>query len=576
MSIHKFASEVARRPLLLTFAVSILIGIYTRWSEIQSLLVLNPDEVDLLAVGMATVESPVPYVSTTTTTYGPVALMVIAILERIGFNTLIELRLLTLFSTSLLMATLVSKILHLGSFSHCSSKLGIVRTNQNCPTNVVAPQLSLTLSIVVGVLTGSLNGVSSKNDFLHFSSEQIPMLLTTAALYFRYQFGGSQKVHPSISLSFAVALVSAASLAKYQFGFLGVWMVSDIAWTIVRNREQWLRSIALVVVTPISLILAISFLLPSLILGSARPLREFYFPPTAYSNQTSSQLIQRASEFVRQISEAPFAWISLLLIGIVIGIRWAIRGEICGYFRQSVAIHLSDKCVIREVWSLTPVGIGFMSCLLTPQPFPHYIYVVLVGAQISLYSLADQSARQRGTNEISNSPHGQSFDVLAKACAACPRRRRRAGYVVSFAAVTFGAALASPSISTYQKDLSNYLDANQGIRDKCASNGLVVLGWAPEVYLYTGIAPSTRFVVSSMLLEDTQYQDYYVREQINELNSGSCIMLAFGSPFFGYDQGDWLDSNLRSRLFESQRFREVSEVSLTMPSGVWPVVLLTE
>lgn len=475
-----------RRSFRLQGLAVLLTTLWMRQHVIRQPWAHNPDEGELLVAAKRAAQSIIPFDRFTTTSYGPLWPMTLALLRHLGLPLSIPMA--HLLATLLMVGTLVG-LLHLARV-------------------LVGDALGFCLVATLTIVWAS-GGYPRHPDFLTLATELAPLALITAAMC----VASRRSFDPRWNL-FALLLVGAAPLFKYQFGFVALAAAAVLVFDGWRRDTGPLRrriiAQAAALASPSIIILALvtftgraHFLVDEAIASVSGQInvRDIPFPLRAMT--TSSFLLTQA-----------FFLLPMLVAA------------------SAVLSHRTDHRRART--DATVMGIVFLTSYVSVIEmsfrFVHYSYIVLC-ASIVVAGFAASGAGERTTSTPSSRALPGLFICLGLAIGA------------SYAYAGVQAILDRPMSLGWSDVLhARRSVAWQGRRAPdelsrmCPVGAKVfVWGWAGEMYSYYDWEPVSRYTIAPWITNGSNRSPLYTERLERELRSGSpwCIVEATGKSFHG-------------------------------------------
>jgi hypothetical protein len=320
--------------------------------------------------------------------------------------------------------------------------------------------------------------LAQQDDFIHFSSELVPALLSAGALLcvaMRYRF-------PAHSLAWdflAGLLLGLMPWAKLQSVLGAAALATWLGWQMVREPGQTSERLVRLLAFSFSVALPAILILGAVFAASAF---EDFWISYVKANLAYGEGLTGATFLVRTVALVSREPISVLLQGLMcFAIFWLGKGW------KAASDRARDLLIVTALLAAANVA----AVLKPPFLFPHY--EILLIQPIAMLA-------------------GCIFIVWTMDSSAAPRR-----WVAWSIAVGLHLQLIIPAISTIEVPLSKRWgkdrDASQFIVKELNSicpdaRGMAVWGWMPSLYVQKPVPPATRHAICHFLIDPSPAREH--------------------------------------------------------------------
>jgi hypothetical protein len=330
--------------------------------------------------------------------------------------------------------------------------------------------------------------LSQAKDFIHYSSELVPILLISASLAL------GEKGKRGILAAFFLGVVPWTKLQAAPIAFVvGLWMLYRVIRPL--EREQHAKSPVAQVVALVAASLIFSALLLALVFagGASSEMWHSYFLATKYYSGSVGfwELVRRLALYCASKDDCP--WVAVLLI-----LRLCL-----GWRANSNAQENSNF-----PWLLT-IASAF-ACVRTGMPFDHYQLLMLPAlVTLTAASFVEWSGVEISVaNRVRIAAVALLVFAVPRSVDAFHRFRTHLGYPSPESAEQISAAIR---------------------RADPKARSLTIWGWNLSLYIETGLPPSTRHGTFHFLILDSPSRDFLRKTFMGDLlRSGSEIFVDGG------------------------------------------------
>lgn len=482
---HASSYRISRFRLPSPAVVSILLIAWVLLLRMPSVLIpheLNVDESGILAQGMKYVLDPLPWRSVDGTTSGPVNAYLLSVLL-LGFKP--SYILLHLTATALV----------------CLHILVAYRTLLNLCSPRVAAVIILPMTLFYAL--------ASDSEYLHYSSELLPTLLLAAGFYFLVRW---------------LSMPPESSRRQTLLLFLGALAIGLAPWCKVQAvpiaGALWIPGIAAVLKAT-----------PPLSPARSSPVQVLAFCTGGLLPTVLFLIVLALSGTIMHF------WYSYVMGNIFYAGRKTLTqtlGDIWGVFRYSrlrslllINILLGAFCLAglkkdgmtpqeRERWILGILGLysaaSFFAVLRPSTSFPHYIIFLVHPMTYLAAVLVPRTLRWLGS--MRRTPLWMRILAVAVSVTVA---------IIYFREAIWYGLYVSQTIQEYS---SPYTDSNEEvaiaikrIKEKYTVRSLSIWGWAPGVFVLTGMPPATRDVIGHYLVSPGPLQEYFRKRYVLDLTN---------------------------------------------------------
>ena len=482
---HASSYRISRFRLPSPAVVSILLIAWVLLLRMPSVLIpheLNVDESGILAQGMKYVLDPLPWRSVDGTTSGPVNAYLLSVLL-LGFKP--SYILLHLTATALV----------------CLHILVAYRTLLNLCSPRVAAVIILPMTLFYAL--------ASDSEYLHYSSELLPTLLLAAGFYFLVRW---------------LSMPPESSRRQTLLLFLGALAIGLAPWCKVQAvpiaGALWIPGIAAVLKAT-----------PPLSPARSSPVQVLAFCTGGLLPTVLFLIVLALSGTIMHF------WYSYVMGNIFYAGRKTLTqtlGDIWGVFRYSrlrslllINILLGAFCLAglkkdgmtpqeRERWILGILGLysaaSFFAVLRPSTSFPHYIIFLVHPMTYLAAVLVPRTLRWLGS--MRRTPLWMRILTVAVSVTVA---------IIYFREAIWYGLYVSQTIQEYS---SPYTDSNEEvaiaikrIKEKYTVRSLSIWGWAPGVFVLTGMPPATRDVIGHYLVSPGPLQEYFRKRYVLDLTN---------------------------------------------------------
>lgn len=455
-----FGSEHGRVYSRMILGLYLLLLIYSRALSLFVPYPFNPDEAQYVAQAMLFLEDPIPWTHVDTTTGGPLGAFAIMIPSIFGM------------SPSYLLARIVAVILIWGSCVYGYRTIRLFLAESWAAVVTLAPVLFWAFA--------------ENRDFIHYSSELVPILLLSASFY--YLVSAYWEGERFGRLLVAIALASLVPFAKLQavvialpIAIIGVWCCFQ------RNGVRALGSrLPWIVLSGFGL--PVLILLPVYLSGGWSDFVNSYLSLGLQYGPSSSLVrafIGNALFRSPGLFVAGALQIIIILLFLIAGLSRYRRSD-----RRPVA-HEMVKRILR--WPMIPAIVVFVAAAYAIEKpgtgFPHYWQFILIPSVVISGIFIERF-------------DSREFPFFSK----IPIVALLGSFVFSrvWASFFFFNLGLFESENHHGADL--HADAVIGYinLEKKTGDRMTVWGWLPDLYVKTGLTSGTREVCTQLVVPDAE------------------------------------------------------------------------
>lgn len=313
-------------------------------------------------------------------------------------------------------------------------------------------------------------------DFQHYSSELLPNLLLAAAIYYIFSWQNGLGLWRAALAALLLGLVPYSKLQAVLLAVaLGAYLLLWLALT-ARGAARWKR-------------LAVIVLCASLPGG-------IYLLPLVFTGQFHhfwNSYIQMAIDYKQETTSVPVLLAALheqkvLLLYLLIMAAMALMGLVSGGYNVLARSRLATT---RFALCLLLFALSIYTVLSPGMMFPHYLNFLLPFSVLLAAHCWPSVVAEKTLGGPSRRAVGIGLLLLL------------AGMLYYSRSSSYPAANSGPSLDSFKA--TRLLD---GLLPD-APTSLLVWGWAPDLYVRSGLLPASRYTTSSIHLGSYPLRDYF-------------------------------------------------------------------